>query len=128
MNRPIGALIIAVLVFLRGLWGVMTGLLALGIGGLAFFVSGLTDPGAVAIYWAIASLVIGVLTLAIAYGLFTLRPWAWMWAVLLLVLGLIIDLLIMFTGGGTNWISMIIAVIVLIYMLTPGVRQAFMDS
>jgi hypothetical protein len=127
MNRPIGAMIIALLMFLRGLWGLLTGSIALGLGTFTFFVSGLYAPGSVAIYWSIATLIIAVITLVLAYGLFAMRPWAWMWTVIVLVISLLIDVISGF-GGGFNWISIILGVIILAYLAGSGVRSAYTEA
>jgi hypothetical protein len=127
MNQPVGAMIIAFLMVLRGLWGLITGLIALGMGTLTFFVSGLYNPGSVAIYWSIATLIIAVITLVLAYGLFAMRPWAWMWTVIILVISLIVDVVSGFSGSF-NWISIILGVIILAYLVGSGVRSAYLEA
>src|SRR5512136_930619 len=72
MKRPTGITIIAVLMFIGGALSV--------IGALTAFGAGLAGSG-------IWSLVIGVADLVLAWGLWTLKPWAWMGALGLLGFG-----------------------------------------
>ncbi|MFX1482372.1 MAG: hypothetical protein ACFFCP_04200 [Promethearchaeota archaeon] len=80
-----------------------------------------------AIFGALISvilLIIGIIGLILFYGLWTLKSWAWIWTLLAnlltLVLGLLGDL-----GSITNWISIAISAIIVIYMLMPSTRAYF---
>lgn len=128
MNRPVGAMIIAAVMLIRSLWGLITGLIALGLGSLALITGGF-DPGAISIMWAIATLVIATIGLVLAWGLFAMKPWAWMWTVIILVIGLAIDFI---SGIGPdarlNWFSIILSILILIYLLASGVRSAYLEE
>lgn len=128
MNRPIGAMIIAVVLLIRSIWGLITGLIALGMGSFAFLAGGY-DPGATSILWALATLVIAAIMLVLAWGLFAMKPWAWMWTVIILVVGLAIDFIAgMGPDAAFNWFSIILSVLILIYLLASGVRSAYLDQ
>ena len=126
MNRPVGAYIIAALLGLRGAWGLFTGVISLTLGSLGVL-TGYTNEGATLFWLSIGTLIVGAITLYMAYGLFTGKGWAWMIAIILLVIGLGIDLIAWFTGSAPNWIGIILSVVVLVYMLTPRVRESYLQ-
>lgn len=121
MNRPIGVVLISVLAFIRGFFGLFGGFVALGIGGMSL-IGGYSSAGGWAIIFAIVAMVVGVITIALAYGLLNMKGWAVMWLVIILGIGLIADLFSL-TQGHSPWISIILSVIIIGYLLTPGVRD-----
>jgi uncharacterized membrane protein (DUF2068 family) len=126
MNRPVGAYIIAALVGLRGAWALLTGVLGF-TGGTLGVLTGYTNEGATLVWLSLGTLIVGAITLYMAYGLFAGKAWAWMIGIIFLVIGLGVDLLAWFTGSTLNWIGVILSVIVLIYMLTPRVRESYLQ-
>jgi hypothetical protein len=48
-----------------------------------------------------------------------MKGWAWMWAMILNILGAIINLF------GANWFGLIINVIVIVYLNTPDIKAVF---
>ncbi len=124
MQRPVGATILAVLTFLVGIFRILRGLAALGVGFLTFFT---TSPnlGVNYIILSIGLLLAGLVLLVLGYGLFQLRTWAWMWTVILLIIGLLMDFASLLVGGGVEWFGAGLSLVVLIYMLTSGVRSAY---
>lgn len=133
MDRPVGAIIVAVLVFLRGLFALFVGVLALGFGTLALVGGAFTstslgiDAGTVSLIWGGLKLLGGVIFLGLGYGLLKGASWAWMWTVIFLGLAIVMDIVPMFTGGGIAWISLLFSGIILVYMLTGGVREAYLE-
>ena len=121
MNRPIGVLLISVLAFIRGFFGLFGGFVTLGMGGLSF-ISGYSSTGAWTIIFAIVAMVVGLITVILAYGLMNMKGWAVMWLVIILGIGLIADLFSL-TQGHSPWISIILSVIIIGYLLTPSVRD-----
>jgi hypothetical protein len=116
-------MIIALVMLLRSLWGFLTGFLALGIGGIAFLAGGF-DPGAVTIIWGIATLIIALVGLVLAWGLFSIKPWAWMWTVIILVISMGFDF---FAGEGPlMWIGIIVSLVILIYLVS--VRSTYLEQ
>ena len=94
----------------------------------AQFVDDFDYPAGATLFWlSIGTLIVGAITLYMAYGLFTGKGWAWMIAIILLVIGLGIDLIAWFTGSAPNWIGIILSVVVLVYMLTPRVRESYLQ-
>ena len=108
--RPLGVTIIAILVAVGGVFTIINGLLLLGI-----------SPG-----YTIFALVLGVLSFVLAWGLWTLKPWAFWLTVVLQVIGLVQAILGLTQGQGNSVISLIFPIVVLIYLLWDrNVRAAF---
>lgn len=102
-TRPLGVTIIAVLV---------------AIGGIAEIISGLQFLGIIAI-------VLGILTLVLAWGLWTLQPWAF-WSTIVLEAINALENLLNLRYGGSSIIGLIIPVAIIVYMLYDrNVRSAF---
>lgn len=132
-ERPTGVTILAVL-------AVIGGLIALFFGGfMAFMGPALgvemtkqTSEAASAAYGAlmtglgVALLVQGLLQLITAYGLFTLKGWAWVLAVILQLFSLAVNGLQLVRGQiGGPVIAMLIAAGILYYLFRPHVKRAF---
>jgi hypothetical protein len=122
-RRPAGVTILAVAV-------AVAGALALLAAGAWFAAArGLFDaPRAAGLSRAIAvvlilfALVDGVL----AYGLWSLRPWAWALGVVVEILGLVAGVFRLSRGEVIRpAVGITFAMIGLVYLLTPGVRQLF---
>jgi hypothetical protein len=126
MNRPIGVYLIALLTMLRGLWSIVVGVMLLFFGGMSF-IGGYWDQMATSTFFAVFDLVIGILISVVALGLFRFQSWAVMLAILAVGLGLIFDFFTFFSSGSINWISVILGIIVLVYLLLPGTRAAFQE-
>ena len=110
-SRPLGVTIIAVVMAILGIFEIIGGIMILGAYGTL----------------GIITLIIGVLYLVLAWGLWTLQTWAFWGTVILAILTIING--IFGIGGGvpaTGWVSLILAVIVLVYMFADrNVRAAF---
>jgi len=133
-HRPIGISIMAILAFLFGLLIALIGVIFI-VGGAAAGSSldssfGSLLAGAVAVIGGIV-LLFGLLYIVFAIGAWKLKGWAW-W------LGLIGSVLFILggissyssassagdsTGGSIG--SLVIAIVIFVYLLTPGVRRAF---
>jgi hypothetical protein len=125
-SRPVGVTIIAVLLGIQGALEVIYGLLVL-----------ISAPGFVSVYGNTAIvvrvspwgfLISGVISLILAYGLWTLRSWAFWVTVILEIISLIGGAIQLFTTYDP-WavlLSMIIPAVILIYFLADSnVREAF---
>lgn len=125
-SRPVGVTIIAVLLGIQGALEVIYGLLVL-----------ISAPGFVSVYGNTAIvvrvspwgfLISGVISLILAYGLWTLRSWAFWVTVILEIISLIGGAIQLFTTYDP-WavlLSMVIPAVILIYFLADSnVREAF---
>jgi hypothetical protein len=134
MKRPAGITILAVIAIIYGVFNLLLTLLALL--GSAFLVSGVGaaairySPGLLA-YAAISDGILGILCLAFGIGALQLKGWAWTAGVAVLVLDIVrqvVGVVIQRTGpariAGAS-ITIVIALLLLWYLLRPGVRAAF---
>jgi hypothetical protein len=117
-KRPTGVTAIAVLVCIQGIFRVLAAI---------FFLLGALLGG-----WALttSSVIVGFLAgLYIAWGLWTLKRWAYWTAVILLAFDLLVSLFgltLPISGVWTIWGGVVLPVVVLIYFLAaPNVRRAF---
>jgi uncharacterized membrane protein HdeD (DUF308 family) len=122
-----GVTILAVLAIIAGIFGLL-GAFALLLGGAVIAGSdGGTGLGTLALLIGLAFLVLSILELAFGFGAWTLKPWAWTLGIASQVLSLILSVIYIATGSsiGSQIVSIIIAAVILYYLFTPPVRQAF---
>ena len=62
---------------------------------------------------------IGFFFFYVGLGLWNLKDWAWTWAMLLNILGAIINLF------GQNWLALIVNVVIILYLNAPDIRRVF---
>jgi len=124
MTRPMGITIVAI-VFVIGLIlniAVATDLLGL-TGGIPA-----SERGELAVPVGAVLLISGVLELVAAYGLWTLRPWGWTLAVVLMAAAFVKNIL-QYLNDNSLLIAMIVSAIIpaliLWYLFRPHVRSAF---
>ncbi|NHI87874.1 MAG: hypothetical protein EAX87_00040 [Candidatus Thorarchaeota archaeon] len=116
-DRPLGVTIIVILEVLGALAYLFTGAMAILAGAMV----GSIIPGLGAFAVAIGAIVLifGILYLLLAWGLWTLKSWAWMAAVILNIIGLILGIL------QFNWIGVIISLIIVIYLQQGDIKSRF---
>lgn len=125
-GRPLGITVIAIILAVSGVFQLLVGSETLGWTNL-----GLAEVADAAGISGWASVLSGVLTIVVAGGLFTLAGWAWLLAVVVLVLRIVVDLWAMLTHGigsplGTAaLVNAVISVVILLYFRSSGVRSAF---
>ena len=118
LSRPTGITILAILAAIGGVLSVVGAVGLLAAGG----VSGLV------LILLLLTLAFGVLYLVLAYGLWTLRPWAWTLGVGLMVASILLTFVNVTQGlqypiGAV--ISAGISAAVLFYLYTSSVKAAF---
>jgi hypothetical protein len=125
MQRPTGVTIIAVLSAIGGVLGLLAGIALLAAGpavSSATGLGGLVGPAA----WIV--LAYSVLSLALAYGFWMLKSWAWPLGVGVEVLG-IIQAVLQYTNDTRQLFSLIISLalagFILWYLYRPHVKAAF---
>jgi uncharacterized membrane protein (DUF2068 family) len=108
-SRPLGITIIAIIMGIQGILGIIAGILSLAS------VAG------------IITLILGVLYLVLAWGLWTLQPWAFWVTVVLEVIALLNGIFALSQHStGTGLLNIVIALIILIYLFADrNVRAAF---
>jgi uncharacterized membrane protein (DUF2068 family) len=133
-QRPMGITILAVLAFIGGILGICGGLSGIVagsfLGGLAASVgaSNAAALGGMAAVYSIVALAFAVADLVFGFGAWTLKPWAWMLGMVLFGLNIVFQLVAL-VAGWTTFGGMIIPVaiggVIIYYLLTPQVKQAF---
>lgn len=133
-GRPMGATVIAVIEAILGVLALLGALVLIGIGGLAGGLvgsSGADGAGAaggllagIGLIGGIIFLLIGLLYIAIAYGVWKARGWAWMLGVVVTIVGLVFGVLGL-TGGisASSIISLALPIVVLYYFMQPDVKR-----
>ena len=132
-ERPTGVTILAVLAVIGGLislfFGGFTAILGPAVG--VEMATQTDDPlapavGGLMLAMGIAFVVHGLLQLVTAYGLFTLKGWAWVLAVAMQVLSLVLNGVQVFRGQlGGAVIAILIAGGILYYLFRPHVKRPF---
>jgi hypothetical protein len=126
VNRPLGITLIAIVLAISGVVNILVGLvgmdiLKLDLGTLA---SGAQAVGA-------GALVSGVLSLIVAWGMFSTAGWAWLLTVIVMVVRIAVDAWAIVTHGlgsaigGAAVANLVISAIILWYFNRPNVRSAF---
>lgn len=129
-GRPTGVTILAVLSAIGGIFGIVGGIALVGFGGVAAG-SGAGGAGGIVAILGLVALVLSIISLVLAYGFWTLKPWAWPLGVGVQIASLIITVIgILLSGdivGGLvgNIVGIAIAAIILYYLFQPHVKAAF---
>jgi hypothetical protein len=110
-ERPLGVTILALLQFLQALTVLGVGVLILIGGSIILPILGTIAGGVV--------ILIGLFSFYIGLGLWNLQSWAWTWAMIVNILGLIIGIF-----NLDVW-SILISIIVVIYLNEPNTKSVF---
>jgi hypothetical protein len=134
-QRPTGITLLALIYIALAILSLLWSLFVFGFGGVTATFGTLFGAQNVATSGVnnVASGTLGILTavveLIVAFGLWKLRPWAWLLAIAALGLNVIGGVLGMFSGGlwtlCCGLFGLIIPAGILIYLLRPEVRKAF---
>lgn len=125
-GRPLGITIIAIVLAVSGVFQVLVGTEALGFTKLGL--STLAEASQISGWTAVVS---GVLSIIVAGGMFTLAGWAWLLAVAVLVIRVVVDLLAVVTHGPSSTLgiaaitNIVISGIILWYFMRANVKRAF---
>lgn len=132
MNRPTGVIIIAILQLISGIFATLGGLYILFFRSAIFQRFSASEnfsqtPTFIIAFGGIL-LLAGLIGLLIAYGLFTLKPWAWLTALVLNGLSILSSLSALLSNQSRksgDIIGLIIAGVIVYYLLRPEVKRAF---
>lgn len=128
IHRPLGVTILAILQLIAGLLGLcVPTVVLLGSVALAFLGPFGTFVGVVGILAALLMLLGPVLHLIVAYGAMNLRKWAWWLGVIATGVDVAGAALNLWNGAGILQaiVPVGFSLLVFVYLLMPGVRQAF---
>ncbi|MHA2353090.1 MAG: hypothetical protein ACXABX_08230 [Candidatus Thorarchaeota archaeon] len=121
-GKPTGVLLLAVLQLIAALLYIAAGgilvMAALELGGIfAILVA----------FPALIIFIVGIIGLILFYGLYSLKGWAWFWALIINLLGIVGGVL-RYETLLTDYLGLAgfaVSVIVVIYLLIPGTRDHF---
>ncbi len=126
-KRPVGVMVLTVLLLILGAYALLMGFLGLS-GSMAALVSPLPSANTNFLMNGV-TILLGVVLFGVAISLYQMLRWAWTAALVLLVILAIRDVLFLFLGGGiAPVLSLILAVILIIYLATPTIRSQFSDT
>ena len=110
-SRPLGITIIAVIMAIFGIVGIISGIMLMSVSSAVGTIT----------------LVLGILELILAWGLWSLQRWAY-WTTVVLEILIVLNGVFALTQGGTGGgvLNIVLAVIILVYLFAdPNVRVAF---
>lgn len=135
MKRPAGITIIAIVYIVLAVLSLVWSGLVFGLGGLGSFFGGLFGADNVAALGTSSawSGFLGILTavaqIVVAIGLMGMKKWAWFLALASVALTVVQGIVGIFGGGPfalmCGVLGLAIPVGILVYLLLPGIRQAF---
>ena len=134
-TRPTGVTLLGIAFIILGLVSLFWSLLVFGFGavtgvaGAIFGAQGMASLGGDQTINGLVGIASAVVNFIVAYGLLTLKRWAWLLALLGLAINVITGVLGLFSGGliAVCWgvLGLIIPAAILFYLLRPDVRRAF---
>ena len=127
-SRPTGITILAVLSAIGGVLAILAGLFATVLGGAVGAATGSAAVGGLVSLLGIIAIVYGGLSLAFAYGAWTLKPWAWTLGMASQIVGIGLAIVYIATGNSTvssQILSIAISAVIIYYLNTPPVKAAF---
>lgn len=124
--RPTGIAILAILEVLGGLLVLFGGLSIMVIAGSWYAYPYGYGPttGLFAAFGGILFL-LGILSMAVGWGMWSGKGWSWTWGVVLYGIGIIVSLFSINYGGWSNLVSLFLYFLILWYITRPGVQAYF---
>ncbi len=133
--RPTGVTIIAILAIIGGVLAIVAGLGLTVLGGILGGAGAATGEAAGGMFggllavFGIGTLGLGIAELVTGFGLWRLAPWAWMVAVIVFIVNIVLTILTALGGNSlisfNTLVGIAIPAIILYYLMTPEVKSAF---
>ena len=131
ITRPFGVTILAVLHVLQAIFLFLVGLAVMTLGFLLsrmIFRFPLLLRGLLPVIGGVL-IVVALLDLVLAYGLWSGRGWAWILSLVLAALGILFSLIsLVFRGGVGGAVTLIIDAIIIYYLTRPNVKAFFGET
>lgn len=134
-QRPTGIAILALVYIGLAILSLLWSLLIFNVGGLAatvgtlFGAQNMAASGVDNVVGGTLGIITAVVELIVAFGLWKLRPWAWLLAIIAVGMNVVNGALGIFSGGLWTFccglFGLIIPVAILVYLFRPQVRRAF---
>ncbi|TET10646.1 MAG: hypothetical protein E3J86_05190 [Candidatus Thorarchaeota archaeon] len=120
-GKPTGVILLAVLQLIAAL-------LYISAGGILVMAALALGPFAILLAFpALIIFIVGIIMFILFYGLFTLKGWAWFWALIANILGLLGGIL-RFDTLLTDYLGLggfAVSLIIVIYLLLPATKAHF---
>ncbi len=134
-QRPTGVTLLAIAFIILGLLSLLWSLLVFGVGavtgvtGAIFGAEGMAAVGGNQTINGIVGIIGAVVDFIVAYGLLTLKRWAWLLAMIGVAISVVTGVLGLFSGGliavCCGVLGLAVPAAILYYLLRPDVRRAF---
>jgi hypothetical protein len=134
-NRPAGITIIAIVFLILGVFSLLWSGLIFGFGGLRALFGGvfsaeqMAAAGAAGAWAGFLGMITALIQIVTGFGLLAMKKWAYILAMIAVGLSVLQGIFGMFSGGIFSFmcgsLGLVIPVIVLVYLLTPGIRSNF---
>lgn len=128
---PLGVRIIAILSLIGGIFGILWSMAVMGFGGLSWVTGAVLFQETIrtwggANFWGGAfGIIVGLVQIIVAVGLFTRQSWAWLLTAISAGLALIHPIVGLFSGNFLSIFGLIIPGVIFWYLTRPGVRGYF---
>ena len=127
-TRPTGITILAVLSAIGGCLALLAGLFATVLGGAVGAATGSAAVDGLVAVLGLIAIVYGALSLAFAYGAWTIKPWAWNLGMASQIVGIGLAIVYVATNNApisSEILNIAIAAVIIYYLNTPAVKAAF---
>ncbi|MCP4359723.1 MAG: hypothetical protein GY796_17085 [Chloroflexi bacterium] len=123
-QKPIGVIIITILLIILGAVLLLNGFL--GFSGTLFGLFLGVPEGSLRLITSILGLLLGIGVLGVAIATYQLQAWAWNGTLGLLLAAAVLDVILLAAGGGiTPGLSLILAIILIVYLTRPSIKVQF---
>ena len=127
-TRPLGVTIISILMIISGIVSIVSGLIGV-VGALSLStISPQSDVATLSVGLMGVSIfifILGIATLAIAWGLLKGKRWAWIITVIISIISILLSVVGIAMGGYYQVISLILYGIILYYLYKTDVKTYF---
>lgn len=131
-SRPTGVTVLAVLQFIGAAFSLIGGFSMLALGGLSLAAPTGADPnvaeGRIILFIAgVLLLINGIVGLISGYGLFTLKGWGWLLAIIFAAINIVATLIQLIQGSNVvpGIVGIAISAAIIYYLNQENVKRAF---
>lgn len=130
VRRPIGVTVIALVSLLQGAFGLLLVLALIGVTGVVAMFAGPAGAtlGALGILFTLLGLVAASAHIWFGFGALRQKDWAWLLGICASAFSLasaVLDIVFRDAKAGPRLVSVAIPALILMYLLSPGVRASF---
>lgn len=134
-QRPTGITLLAIAFLVLGGLSLLWSLFQFGVGSITgltaslFGAQNIASAGASSAWAGVVGAAGAIINFIVAFGLFTLKPWAWILALIAVGINAVSGILGLFSGGFfalcCGLVGLAIPAGILYYLLRPEVKKAF---